>query len=101
MRMCRCFRRRRSAATSWRVCTGPARARASRILLLAHIDVVEALREDWTTDPYQFVEKDGYYYGRGTDDDKFMAAAFVANFVRYKQEGYQPDRDLDPRADGR
>ncbi len=64
------------------------------ILLLAHIDVVEARREDWTTDPYQFVEKDGYYYGRGTDDDKFMAAAFVANFVRYKQEGYKPDRDL-------
>ena len=64
------------------------------ILLLAHIDVVEAKREDWTTDPFKLVEKDGYFYGRGTGDDKFMAAAFVANLIRYKQEGYKPDRDL-------
>jgi acetylornithine deacetylase/succinyl-diaminopimelate desuccinylase-like protein len=64
------------------------------ILLLAHIDVVEALRADWSTDPYKFVEQDGYFYGRGTSDDKFMAAAFVANFIRYRKEGYKPDRDL-------
>ena len=64
------------------------------IILMAHIDVVEAKREDWTTDPFKLVEKDGYYYGRGTSDDKFMAAAFVANLVRYKKEGYKPDRDL-------
>jgi acetylornithine deacetylase/succinyl-diaminopimelate desuccinylase-like protein len=64
------------------------------ILLLAHIDVVEALRADWSTDPYQFVEQDGYYYGRGTSDDKFMAAAFVANMIRWQQEGYRPDRDI-------
>ncbi|HVY79536.1 MAG TPA: M20/M25/M40 family metallo-hydrolase [Steroidobacteraceae bacterium] len=64
------------------------------ILLLAHIDVVEALRSDWTTDPYRLVEQDGYYYGRGTGDDKFMAAAFVANMIRWKKEGYRPDRDL-------
>jgi acetylornithine deacetylase/succinyl-diaminopimelate desuccinylase-like protein len=64
------------------------------MLLLAHIDVVEANREDWTTDPYEFVEKDGYYYGRGTGDDKYMAAAFIANLIRYRQEGYKPDRDL-------
>ncbi len=64
------------------------------ILLLAHIDVVEAKREDWTTDPYQLVEKDGYFYGRGTGDDKYMAAAFVSNFVRYRKEGYKPDRDI-------
>jgi acetylornithine deacetylase/succinyl-diaminopimelate desuccinylase-like protein len=64
------------------------------LLLLAHIDVVEALRSDWSTDPYQFVEQDGYYYGRGTGDDKFMAAAFVANLIRWKKEGYRPDRDL-------
>src|SRR5262245_44749118 len=64
------------------------------LLLLAHIDVVEALRSDWSTDPYQFVEKDGYYYGRGTGDDKFMAAAFVANMIRWKKEGYRPDRDI-------
>jgi acetylornithine deacetylase/succinyl-diaminopimelate desuccinylase-like protein len=64
------------------------------LLLLAHIDVVEALRSDWSTDPYQFVEQDGYYYGRGTGDDKFMAAAFVANLIRWKKEGYRPDRDV-------
>lgn len=64
------------------------------ILLLAHIDVVEAKREDWTTDPFQFVEKDGYFYGRGTSDDKAQAAIWVANLIRYKREGFRPDRDL-------
>ena len=64
------------------------------ILLLAHIDVVEALRADWSTDPYKLVEQDGYFYGRGTGDDKFMAATFVSTLIRYKQEGYKPDRDL-------
>jgi len=64
------------------------------ILLLAHLDVVEAKPEDWSVDPFKFLEKDGYYYGRGTGDDKYMAAAFVANLIRYKQEGFKPDRDL-------
>ena len=64
------------------------------MILMAHIDVVEARREDWSTDPFTLVEKDGYFYGRGTGDDKFMAAAFVANLIRYKREGYRPDRDL-------
>jgi acetylornithine deacetylase/succinyl-diaminopimelate desuccinylase-like protein len=64
------------------------------ILLLAHLDVVEARREDWSLDPFKLIEKDGYFYGRGTADDKFMAAAFVANLIRYKQEGYRPDRDI-------
>src|SRR2546425_6092913 len=64
------------------------------IMLLAHIDVVEAKREDWSMDPFKLVEKDGYFYGRGTGDDKFMAAAFVANLIRYRQEGLRPDRDL-------
>jgi acetylornithine deacetylase/succinyl-diaminopimelate desuccinylase-like protein len=64
------------------------------LLLVAHIDVVEARREDWTTDPFKLVEKDGYYYGRGTGDDKYMAATWVTNLIRYKQEGYKPDRDL-------
>ena len=64
------------------------------ILLLAHIDVVEAKREDWSMDPFKLVEKDGYFYGRGTADDKFMAAAFVANLIRYRQEGFRPERDL-------
>jgi acetylornithine deacetylase/succinyl-diaminopimelate desuccinylase-like protein len=64
------------------------------ILLLAHIDVVEAKREDWTTDPFTFIEKDGYFYGRGAADDKAQAAVWVANLLRYKREGFQPDRDL-------
>ena len=64
------------------------------ILLLAHTDVVEARREDWTTDPFLFIEKDGYYYGRGTADDKAQAAVWVANLIRYKREGFRPDRDI-------
>jgi acetylornithine deacetylase/succinyl-diaminopimelate desuccinylase-like protein len=64
------------------------------ILLLAHLDVVAARREDWSVDPFKLIERDGYYYGRGTGDDKFMVAAFVANLIRYKQEGYRPDRDI-------
>jgi acetylornithine deacetylase/succinyl-diaminopimelate desuccinylase-like protein len=64
------------------------------LLLLAHIDVVEAKREDWTTDPFKFVEKDGYFYGRGTSDDKYMAVAWVVSMIRWKKEGYKPDRDL-------
>ncbi len=68
--------------------------RRKPILLLAHIDVVEALREDWTTDPFVLLEKDGYFYGRGTMDDKAQAAVWIANLIRYKREGFRPDRDL-------
>src|ERR1700733_2209587 len=64
------------------------------ILLVAHLDVVPANREDWTVDPFKLTEKDGYFYARGSGDDKYMAAAFVANLVRYKQEGYKPERDI-------
>jgi acetylornithine deacetylase/succinyl-diaminopimelate desuccinylase-like protein len=64
------------------------------LLLLAHIDVVEANREDWSVDPFKLLERDGYFYGRGTSDDKAMAASFVANLIRYRQEGFVPDRDL-------
>jgi len=64
------------------------------ILLLAHIDVVPASREDWSYDPFKLTEQDGYFYGRGTGDDKFMAAAFVANLIGYRQEGFKPDRDI-------
>jgi acetylornithine deacetylase/succinyl-diaminopimelate desuccinylase-like protein len=64
------------------------------ILLLAHLDVVEAKREDWSFDPFKFLEKDGYYYGRGTSDDKAMAAIFIANLIRFKKEGFKPDRDI-------
>jgi acetylornithine deacetylase/succinyl-diaminopimelate desuccinylase-like protein len=64
------------------------------ILLLAHTDVVEAKREDWTMDPFTLVEKDGYFYGRGTGDDKAQAAIWIANLIRYKREGFKPARDL-------
>jgi len=64
------------------------------ILLVAHIDVVPASREDWSTDPFKLVEQDGYFYARGSGDDKYMAAAFIANLIRYRQEGYKPDRDI-------
>src|SRR6201985_1404098 len=64
------------------------------ILLLAHLDVVPALREDWSVDPFKLTEKDGYFYARGSSDDKYMASAFITNLIRYKQEGYKPDRDI-------
>ncbi len=64
------------------------------ILLIAHLDVVEARREDWSLDPFKFVEKDGYFYGRGTTDIKSGDALLVANLIRLKQEGFKPDRDL-------
>lgn len=64
------------------------------ILLLAHIDVVEAKREDWSMDPFQFIEKDGFFYGRGTGDDKAQAAVWIANLIQYKKEGFKPDRDI-------
>ena len=64
------------------------------ILLIGHLDVVEANREDWTTDPFQFVEKDGYFYGRGTQDIKDGDAILVTTLIRFKREGYVPDRDL-------
>ncbi len=67
---------------------------AKPILLLAHEDVVEARREDWSTDPFQFLEKDGFFYGRGTGDDKAQAAVWIANLIRYKREGFKPDRDI-------
>src|SRR5258708_24136801 len=64
------------------------------ILIIGHLDVVEARREDWTTDPFQFVEKDGYYYGRGTQDMKDGDAVMVTTLVRMKKEGFVPDRDI-------
>ena len=66
------------------------------LLLVAHLDVVEAHKEDWSADldPFKLVERDGYYYGRGTSDDKAMAAIFVANLIRFRQEGLKPRRDI-------
>ncbi len=64
------------------------------ILIIGHEDVVEARRSDWTTDPYTLVEKDGYFYGRGTQDMKDGDADVVESFIRLKREGYVPDRDI-------
>lgn len=68
--------------------------KAKPVLCLAHIDVVEALPEDWSFDPFTFKELDGYFYGRGTSDDKAMAAIFIANLIRLKQEKYVPDGNI-------
>ena len=70
------------------------RGQGKPILLLAHLDVVAALRSDWPRDPFTMHEADGYFYGRGVSDDKAMASMFVANVLRYKQEGWVPARDL-------
>jgi acetylornithine deacetylase/succinyl-diaminopimelate desuccinylase-like protein len=64
------------------------------VLIICHLDVVEARREDWTTDPFQFIEKDGYFYGRGTQDMKANDAVLVATLIRFKQEGFVPNRDI-------
>jgi acetylornithine deacetylase/succinyl-diaminopimelate desuccinylase-like protein len=64
------------------------------LLLLAHIDVVEAKREDWSMDPFQLIERDGFFYGRGTGDDKAQAAIWIANLIQYKKEGFTPARDI-------
>jgi acetylornithine deacetylase/succinyl-diaminopimelate desuccinylase-like protein len=64
------------------------------VLLMGHLDVVEAHREDWTSDPFQLVEKDGYFYARGTEDMKASDAIYVLTMMRLKQEGYKPDRDI-------
>jgi acetylornithine deacetylase/succinyl-diaminopimelate desuccinylase-like protein len=64
------------------------------ILIIGHLDVVEAQRQDWSTDPFKFVEKDGYYYGRGTQDMKESDAIAVADFIRMRKEHFVPDRDI-------
>jgi acetylornithine deacetylase/succinyl-diaminopimelate desuccinylase-like protein len=68
--------------------------KAKAILLLAHIDVVEAKREDWTRDPFTLVEEGGYFYARGASDDKAQASIWVDSLIRYKQEGYKPKRTI-------
>jgi len=64
------------------------------LLLLAHIDVVEAKREDWTRDPFKLVEENGWFYARGVSDDKAMASVFTDSLIRYRQEGFKPRRDI-------
>ncbi len=64
------------------------------VLLIGHLDVVEARREDWSNDPFQFVEKDGYFYGRGTEDMKDGDAIMATILIRFKKEGLVPDRDI-------
>jgi acetylornithine deacetylase/succinyl-diaminopimelate desuccinylase-like protein len=64
------------------------------LLLLAHTDVVEAKPSDWSMNPFQLTEKEGYFYGRGSLDDKAQAAIWIANLIQYKQEGFKPKRDI-------
>jgi acetylornithine deacetylase/succinyl-diaminopimelate desuccinylase-like protein len=68
--------------------------RAKAILLLAHIDVVEARRDDWERDPFKLVEEKGWFYARGASDDKAMAAVFTDSLIRYRKEGFRPRRDI-------
>ena len=68
--------------------------KAKAVLLLAHIDVVEANRADWTRDPFTLVEEDGWFYARGASDDKAQASIWVDTLIRYKKEGYKPRRTL-------
>jgi acetylornithine deacetylase/succinyl-diaminopimelate desuccinylase-like protein len=67
---------------------------AKAILMLAHVDVVEARREDWTRDPFTLIEEGGYFYGRGTSDMKAQAAVWVDNLVRFREEGFHPRRAI-------
>ena len=97
-------RRRHSAADIKVLSSGPrkgnlvARLRGTGvrrpILLLAHIDVVEAKREDWDFDPFKLQEVDGYFRARGAIDDKAMASIFVANLIEYVKAGFKPERDI-------
>lgn len=73
---------------------GAAGSTLKPILVICHLDVVEAKREDWTTDPFVFTEKDGFFYGRGTQDIKEGDAALVTSFLIMKREGFVPDRDI-------
>ena len=68
--------------------------KARPVLFVLHLDVVAAKREDWSADPFKFLEKDGYFYGRGTLDMKNEVAGIMATLLRFKKEGYKPDRDL-------
>src|SRR5450755_3647692 len=73
---------------------GTATGQSKPILIIGHLDVVEARREDWTTDPFQFVEKDAYFYGRGTQDMKVNDAVLMVTLIRFQREGYKPNRDI-------
>jgi acetylornithine deacetylase/succinyl-diaminopimelate desuccinylase-like protein len=68
--------------------------RLKPLLLLAHIDVVEAKREDWQRDPFKLVEENGWFYARGASDDKAMASVFTDSLIRYAHEGFKPRRDI-------
>jgi len=68
--------------------------KAKAILMLAHVDVVEAKREDWTRDPFTLIEENGYFYARGTNDMKAQAAIWVDNLVRFREEGFRPKRSV-------
>jgi acetylornithine deacetylase/succinyl-diaminopimelate desuccinylase-like protein len=69
-------------------------AAAKPMLLLGHLDVVNARREDWTRDPFKFIEENGYFYGRGTSDMKVLVAIWVDTLIRFKQQGYRPKRTI-------
>jgi acetylornithine deacetylase/succinyl-diaminopimelate desuccinylase-like protein len=69
-------------------------AKAKPMLLLAHLDVVEAKREDWTRDPFKLVEENGFFYARGAADDKSMASIWTDSLIRFKKDGFRPKRTI-------
>jgi acetylornithine deacetylase/succinyl-diaminopimelate desuccinylase-like protein len=72
----------------------PGASSSRSILVFAHLDVVDAKRSDWSTDPFRFIEKDGYFYGRGTQDIKDNAAIALATLIQLKRENFTPRKDL-------
>jgi len=83
-----------SAAASGVLARYRGRGESEPVIVLAHLDVVSALRADWSMEPFELTEKDGYFYGRGTQDNKAGAALLLANFIRLRREGYEPPRDF-------
>ncbi|WP_202899398.1 M20/M25/M40 family metallo-hydrolase [Kordiimonas gwangyangensis] len=73
---------------------GDGRSGKAPIVLSAHLDVVEAIPEDWERDPYTLIEEDGFLFGRGVSDNKFGVAMLATTFLRLKAEGFVPSRDL-------
>jgi acetylornithine deacetylase/succinyl-diaminopimelate desuccinylase-like protein len=88
--------KRMNLVVRWRAGKTPdaAAKKAGPVLVIGHLDVVEAARADWTMDPFVLNEKDGYFYGRGTQDMKDSDAAFVTSFILLKKAGYVPKRDI-------
>jgi len=86
--------KRMNLVVRYRADSAPGASDAKPVLVICHLDVVEAKREDWTVDPFKFLERDGFFYGRGTQDMKDSDASFVTSFLILKKQGWKPKRDI-------